>query len=340
MSRDFTLGRILSGNPAEIEAQTKPYLDLRVDQTFFPEVSPLRAVNQTTLGGPFSRTGPGTYLGKANRTLNFEPYHKEGWWFNRTDQPDQLPIQVSARNVWTTIRSIVLRSGSPHNYMRMVEHIIALRLGMGLDNVMISIDSGDPPLFNVGSMDIVEGVEEVGIVDQPDMPLQYWKVKEPVTVGGRNGSFLTILPPEDENGGLYVDCAVDFSCAIKQQRIQFELFPESFRLGAHARTNCTRGMMFYTKTIGKLFADVRHLGYTRDNILIAGKNDYVNEPKLIHDGKSLEAVWHRAVLDLIAALGLLETGRLTGRVYSYKAGHALDVHMVTQLYLHDLLEPA
>jgi UDP-3-O-acyl-N-acetylglucosamine deacetylase len=54
----------------------------------------------------------------------------------------------------------------------------------------------------------------------------------------------------------------------------------------------------------------------------------------------LEAVWHRATLDLVAALSLLETGRMAGHVVSFKAGHALDVRFTTYLYLHDLLVPA
>ena len=84
---------------------------------------------------------------------------------------------------------------------------------------------------------------------------------------------------------------------------------------------------------------MRNLGYTRENILIAGRGGYLNKAKLEHDGKSLEAVWHRATLDLVAALSLLEGGRLAGRIVSYKAGHSLDVRLVLQLVRHDLLEP-
>ena len=95
--------------------------------------------------------------------------------------------------------------------------------------------------------------------------------------------------------------------------------------------------MLYTKTIGKLFADVRHLGYTTRNILVAGPRRYFNEPKLLHNGKSLEAVWHRAMLDLVAAIGLIDRGRFVGDVVSYKAGHSLDVLMVRKLYEQKLL---
>ncbi len=339
MAVEEPVGLLLAGDESDVRPSAARFMAQDVDMqlpcphAFEPQTQ------QTTLARAFSVTGPGTYSGKQARTLNFEPCTAEGWWIDRTDLPEQLPIRVSVRNVWTTVRSIVLRSGNPHNYLRMAEHIIALRLGMGLDNVLIRIESGDPPLFNVGSLDIVEGVEGVGLVEQADRPLTYWAVKEPVTIGGRNGSFLSLWPPEDGSKMLQVDCAVDFPTAIGKQRIQFDLSAEAFRHGAHARTNCSRTTMMYVKTIGRLFADTRSLGYSPDNILIAGKHRYFNEPKLLHEDKSLEAVWHRSCLDLIAALSLVETGRLAGRVFSYKAGHDLDVRLVAHLYLRDLLTP-
>lgn len=336
---EYEIGRVLLGEGDEIRRGVDQWSALPVDMTMrSPGAVPV-GEHQTTLAGPFHVTGPGTYSGKDVSTLYFEPTDAEGWWFDRIDHKEELPVRVSVRNVWNTSRSIVLRSGPTHNYIRMVEHIIALRLGMGLDNVIIRMDSGDPPLFDVGSLEIIEGVERVGITEQARRPLTYWTVKEPVTVGGKHGSFLTIIPAEADSKSLCFDCAVDFPNAIGKQRIQFDLYSDAFRHGAHARTNCTRGMMLYCRTVGKLFADIRNLGYTDSNILIAGTNRYVNEAKLVQEGKSLEAVWHRATLDLVAALSLIETGRLAGRVYSYKAGHALDVRMVTQLYLHDLLVP-
>jgi UDP-3-O-acyl-N-acetylglucosamine deacetylase len=97
-------------------------------------------------------------------------------------------------------------------------------------------------------------------------------------------------------------------------------------------------MMLYCKTAGKLFADTRNLGYTLDNILVAGPRRYVNKSLLVHNGKSLEAVWHRAVLDLLAAVALIDHGRLAGHLISYKAGHAVDCDMIRLLYQRDLLE--
>ncbi len=335
----YAQSRLLAGHPEEFRASLAAWNEIPVDMTYFapPDWVPPR--HPTTIGRPFYVSGRGTYECRSCSTLHFEPYAEDGWWIDRTDHREQLPIRVSVRNVWDTKRSIVLRSGSAHNYLRMVEHVVALRLGLGLDSVMVRTNSGDPPLFDVGSLPIIDKVVRAGLVEQTDRELVYWTVKEPVALMGPHGSFLLMLPAENGDCRLHVDCAVDFPTAIGHQRIQFDVFPEAFSHGAQARTNCSRLEWWFVRTVGKLFADIRNLGYTHRNILIAGRNQYANEPKLLHEGRSLEAVWHRATLDLVAALSLVETGRLAGRVISYKAGHALDVRLTTYLYLQDLLAP-
>ncbi|MCX7008683.1 MAG: UDP-3-O-acyl-N-acetylglucosamine deacetylase, partial [Kiritimatiellaeota bacterium] len=110
------------------------------------------------------------------------------------------------------------------------------------------------------------------------------------------------------------------------------------RYASEARTNSPLWKMVYCKTIGLLFADIRNLGYTPENLQIAGRHRYFNTPRLLHEGKCLEAVWHRAVLDLLAALALIAEGRFCGEVTSFKAGHHLDVQLVCQLYRHGLLQ--
>ena len=72
------------------------------------------------------------------------------------DQPEQLDTKVDIANLWTSAQNLVLRSGSPHNYLRMVEHIIALKLGIGVDNVV----SGGQTM-NPSTEDILNAVEQV-----------------------------------------------------------------------------------------------------------------------------------------------------------------------------------
>ena len=138
---------------------------------------------------------------------------------------------------------------------------------------------------------------------------------------------------------LSIDAAVDFPTAIGKQRIRFAVDPDIFAYGATARTNTSALKMLYCKTIGMLFADIRNLGYSFENLLIAGKLFYWNKALLDHNGKSLEAVWHRAILDLLAAIALIDEGLFVGEIISYKSGHGLDVEMIQHLYQEAVLTP-
>jgi len=92
------------------------------------------------------------------------------------------------------------------------------------------------------------------------------------------------------------------------------------------------------RLFGFLMADTRNLGYTTENILIHGKKKFYGEPRFVSGGKALEPAWHRATLDLLAAIALIDKGRFVGRVVSYRAGHTLDVRAIGLLYLNDLLQ--
>lgn len=334
-------GRILLGDAAVFQKAHAAFAQQPVDLDLTDTAGPPPRPTQTTLAGEASVTGPGTFFGRAQRTLTVAPSPEPGWWIDRQDLPDALPVRVAIENVWTTgaiVSNIVLRSGSPRNYLRMVEHIIALKVGLGLDNVVIRVDSGDPPLFNRGSLDLVETVDRAGIVSLA-APATWVRVKETVTAVTPQGSFLTIHPPPPGDHRLTLDCAVDFPNFIGKQRLRLTVNRDVMRQGSVARTNTSRGKMLYCKTLGKVFADIRNLGYTTQNVLVAGQDRYLNEPRLMHNGKSLEAVWHRAVLDLLAAVALIGQGRLAGHVESYRAGHVLDCRMMVRLQRERLLEP-
>ena len=293
---------------------------------------------RTTIERPASVEGVGTFRGKEKRTITFAPSAKPGWWIRRTDQPEQLDTAVDIANLWTSARNLVLRSGSPHNYLRMVEHIIALKAGLGIDDVVIETNSGDPPLFDQSSLPLVEAMDRARIVAR-EAPATYVAVKEPVAFPGSRGDFLLFLPPEDGRRVLRLDVAIDWRTIIGQQRIVFDVTPETFRHGSYARTNATHRQYQLAKTVGWLFADTRNLGYNKNNILIHGRRRWYGEPRFPLAGteKFLEPVWHRATLDLLAALSLTGPDRFVGTVVSYRSGHTQDCDAVRHLYRNDLL---
>ena len=336
---EYTIGRTVFGSAAEIAAAYDVFRKQKIDEMRLAATreDPFGAVRRG-LGEEASITDVATFDGREDSTLTFAPSKKPGWWIRRCDLPEQLDTEVDISNLWTSAQNLVLRSGSQSNYLRMVEHIVALKVGLGIDDCLLKVRSGDPPLFDDSSMPLVKTMEKAGIVPGAgERKVDYVTVKEPVAFGGRRGDFLLFLPAKDGERNLRIDCAIRWNTCIGKQRVLFDVTPETFTYASLARTNCTRNQYLAALTIGKLFAATRHWGYTKKNILIHGKHGWHNEPRFPVGDKFLEPVWHRATLDLLAAIALIR-GRFVGTVVSYRAGHTMDCDAVRALYRNDLLK--
>lgn len=334
---EYPIGKIVFGSAASIDAAYRLFRDLPIDEMRLApnRASPFPACRRTLVGeAPVA--GIGTFQGSRKQTLTFAPSGKPGWWIRRMDQPEQLDTKVDIANLWTSAQNLVLRSGSPHNYLRMVEHIVALKVGLGIDDVLLKVNSGDPPLFEQSSLPLIKAVEHAG-VRETDAPATCVTVKEPVAFGGGRGDFLLFLPAAAGERNLRIDCGISWNTVIGDQRVLFDVTPETFRYAALARTNATRRQYLLAKTVGKLFASTRNWGYNERNILIHGHRRFYTEPRFPVGEKFLEPVWHRATLDLLAALALTGEDRFVGTVVSFRAGHTLDCDAVRALYRNNLL---
>ena len=334
---EYAIGKTVFGSAEAIRSAYSTFSKMRIDETrlALPGLPPFTPV-RTTLAGEASVAGVGTFKGDSKQTITFAPSERHGWWIRRMDQPEQLDTFVDISNLWTSAHNLVLRSGSPHNYLRMVEHIIALKAGLGLDDVLLKVNSGDPPLFDQSSLPLVKAVERARIVAKREMA-SYVTVKEPVAFGGKHGEFLLFFPADKMAPRLRIDCAIKWNTVIGEERILFDVTPETFRYASLARTNATFRQYVLAKTVGRLFAGTRNLGYNKRNILIHGKRGFHTEPRFPTGDKFLEPVWHRATLDLLAALSLTGASRFAGTVVSFRAGHTLDCDAIRALYRNDLI---
>lgn len=335
---DYRIGRIVFGNADQIKDSYLRFKEQEIDEVRLLAEGAEYPFSgcRTGLSCESSIDGIGTFQGSFRQTITFAPAEKPGWWIRRMDLPEQLDTQIDIGNLWTSARNLVMRSGSPHNYLRMVEHIVALKLGLGLDDVLLKVNSGDPPLFDQSSYPLVEAVERAGIVTKEEKA-SFVTVKEPVAFGGSRGDFLLFLPAENGDRRLRIDCAISWNTVIGCQRVLFDVSPETFRYACYARTNATHRQYILAKTIGKLFAETRNWGYNDKNILIHGPKKYYTKPRFPVGDKFLEPIWHRATLDLMAALSLTGADRFAGTVVSFRAGHTLDCDAVRALYRKNLL---
>lgn len=334
---EYDLGKTIFGSSAAIAAAYAEFVKQPIDEIrLATERTDPFGDRRRTLTREVRVEDVGTFDGRRRQSLSFMPSPRPGWWIRRADLPAQLDTLVHVQNLWTSAHNLVLRSGSPSNYLRMVEHIVALKAGLGVDDVIVKVESGDPPLFDRSSLPLVEAMDEAGVIATAEK-VSYVTVKEPVVFGGRNGQFLAFLPAGEGERNLRIDCAISWKTCIGNERVIFDVTADTFRRAAEARTNCTRNQYWAALTVGKLFAATRHWGYTRENILIHGKHGYHNQPRLKVGDKFLEPVWHRATLDLMAALSLTGKDRFCGTVVSFRAGHTLDCDAIRALYRHELL---
>ena len=334
---EYKIGKTVFGSTAAIAAAYEMFRRQKIDEVRLVREKDARFPEfRRTLAGEAPVAGVGTFEGSHKQTITFAPSKKPGWWIRRMDLPEQLDTQIDISNLWTSAQNLVMRSGSEHNYLRMVEHIVALKLGLGVDDVLLKVNSGDPPLFDQSSLPLIKAMEHAKIVDTP-VKASHVTVTEPVAFGGKRGDFLLFLPAAKGDYRLRIDCAITWNTVIGEQRVLFDATPETFRYASLARTNCTHKQYIGALTIGKLFAATRNWGYNKKNILIHGKKKFYNEPRFPMGGKFLEPIWHRATLDLMAALSLTGADRLCGTIVSYRAGHTLDCDAIRALYRNELL---
>ena len=163
------LGKVLKGDIEQINKDYSEFNNICFDLN---EAAPLDMQNnnscfECTLNSSVEVEGCGTFNGRKKRHLKLCPTDMQGWWFKRTDVSEPNLIKVSYENASTVnyggVNNIVL--GLKNNsdaVVRLTEHIIALKTFTGVDNLVIETDSFDPPLFDKGSLDIIEAMKTAG----------------------------------------------------------------------------------------------------------------------------------------------------------------------------------
>jgi len=273
---------------------------------------------QRTLKGQCSYTGIGIHTGKQT-TMTFRPAPPgSGVEFVRTDLPGSPPIPASIECV-SMSEATPRRTALSSNGVRIntVEHVLAAIAGLGIDNIVVELDSDEPAEPTDGSCKpFVEILTEAGTVEQ-DYPLQYLEVVEPVTFD--DGDVHLSASPYN---GLRLSFTIDYdNRTIGTQFASFDIDHDVFlREIAPARTFALE------KDVEELQRQGLIKGGSLDNSIVVGEKGIVNEGKLRFPD---EFVRHK-ILDLLGDLALLGMP-LRGHVYASKSGHATNVRFVRRL---------
>ena len=274
-------------------------------------------IRQRTLKNIIRATGVGLHTGeKIYLTLRPAPVNT-GIVFRRTDLEPVVDIKASADNVSETTLSTTIGTGEVK--ISTVEHLLSAMAGLGIDNAVVELTSGEVPIMDGSAGPFVFLLQSAGVQDQ-DAPKEFIRIKRPVEV--RHEDKWARFEPFD---GFKVGFKIEFDHPAFNSASQFSEI--DFSTTSFLKEVSRARTFGFTKDIEQLREQNLALGGSMENAIVVDDYRVLNEDGLRYDD---EFVKHK-ILDAIGDLYLLGNS-LIGAYMGHKSGHALN-----NALLHELL---
>ena len=178
-------------------------------------------MNQTTIQRVVTCSGIGLHSGNKVY-LALRPASANTGIIFDIHTPDGIRrVSPAPKAVATTVLATTL--GSNGATVSTVEHLLASVLGLGIDNLIISVEGGEIPIMDGSAAAFLELFAEAGIRELP-APRKVMRISRPLEL--RDGEkYIRALP----YAGFRVDCTIDFPHpTIGRERFSMEVTPENF----------------------------------------------------------------------------------------------------------------
>jgi UDP-3-O-[3-hydroxymyristoyl] N-acetylglucosamine deacetylase/3-hydroxyacyl-[acyl-carrier-protein] dehydratase len=144
--------------------ENKLYIAKHMAESFNPD-------KQHTIKSEVSITGTGIHTGILVE-MTLKPANPNfGIQFQRTDLPNKPIIKADCDFVTDTSRGTTLESDGAK--INTVEHVLAALVGMGIDNVLITLNGPEVPIIDGSSSPFVEMIESAGVAEQDEEKIWY-----------------------------------------------------------------------------------------------------------------------------------------------------------------------
>ena len=284
---------------------------------------------QTTIKKQTTLEGVGIHTGNEVK-LTFKPAPADfGYVFRRIDMANQPEIEALSKYVVDTQRGTTLEKDGVK--LKTIEHVLAALVGLEIDNVIIEINSEEPPILDGSSKYFVEALESAGIKFLNKIRSEYI-VKEVISyVDTKTGSEITVIPSDNYQITTMVDYDTKILGTQNATLNNLKEFKENF---SNARTfsflheiemllenNLIKGGDLNNAIV---YVDKKISDETMDKLKKAFKKDKISvKPNGILDNLNLhyqnEAARHK-LLDVMGDLALIGK-RIRGKVIAKKPGH-------------------
>ncbi|RUA04394.1 MAG: UDP-3-O-[3-hydroxymyristoyl] N-acetylglucosamine deacetylase [Gammaproteobacteria bacterium] len=272
-------------------------------------------IKQRTIKKSVKARGIGIHSGNIINMTLIPAKTDHGVVFRRMDAGGKL---VRAHNAF--VNEVVLSTSIEDEGVKIstVEHLMSAFSALGIDNVLVELDSFEVPIMDGSSAPFIFLVQSAGIEEQ-DEAKKFFVIKDTVRVEN-NGSWAQVSPYE----GFKVSLEIDFNHKkVKEsgQKLSIDFAQKSYlKEVSRART------FGYVKDVQTLQENNLALGASMDNAIALSDDDVLNEEGMRYEN---EFVKHK-ILDIVGDLYLLG-GNLIGHYEGYKTGHFLNDQLLSTI---------
>jgi UDP-3-O-[3-hydroxymyristoyl] N-acetylglucosamine deacetylase len=275
-------------------------------------------IKQRTIKESVSAVGVGLHKGeKVQITLRPAPANT-GIVFRRVDLDPVVDIKATPEVVGETTLCTCLVN-EQNVKISTVEHLLSAVAGLGIDNLVIDVDSPDIPIMDGSALPFVYLIQSVGI-ETSNASKRFIRIKKPIRV--EEGDKWAELKPYE---GFRVNFAIEFDhpvIANTCQTMSMDLSSCSFiKEVSRART------FGFMKDIEFLRSHDLALGGSLENAIVLDEYRMLNKDDLRYDD---EFVKHK-ILDAIGDLYMGGTSIL-GELNAFKSGHALNNMLLREVF--------
>ncbi len=273
-------------------------------------------LSQTTISKKVSFSGIGIHTGKiANMNILPSPPNS-GIIFKRTDQKNNNIIipnfeNVSEATLCTTI------SNQFGTKVSTIEHLMAAFLGLGIDNVLVEVDTQEIPILDGSAKDFIRILKEAGL-KKSDVPIKLIKINNYIELEEGN-KFISI---DKSNTTLEIDFEINYeNQIIKRQKNKINVFEDNLEEIFNSRTFCLYEDIDELKKIGL------GKGGSLENAIVVKDDKILNDEGLRN---KKEFVNHK-ILDCMGDLYLVGY-RLIGSLKCRHGGHSLTNKLLRKVF--------
>jgi len=272
-------------------------------------------VKQRTIKKTVKARGVGIHSGKLVNMTLIPAESDHGVVFKRLDAGGR---QVHAHSAF--VNEVVLSTGLESQGVKVstIEHLMSALSALGVDNVLVELDSFEVPIMDGSSAPFIFLVQSAGILEQ-DAPKRFIVIKNTIRV--ENGESWAQVSPYN---GFKVTLEIDFEHKkIKEsgQKLTIDFY-EQYYLKEISRAR-TFG---YERDVEMLQKQNLALGASIDNAIALSDDDILNEDGMRYHN---EFVKHK-ILDIVGDLFLLG-GNVIGHYEGYKTGHMLNDQLLSAI---------